>query len=99
MTIEEYFEKQKELQSKMKVSKEDVWGNENDDGLIIAKSNQKCPIFNDVIPYKSSTLVCDSSIKDEVIYWLDYVLGGGSVSKTKEFEDGKIAIRADYQCW
>lgn len=88
------------------LTKDDVWGSEADNykGMIIARSGDTCPVFHDILPYKSVTVVCDPAQEDEVIYWLEYVHGGGSVSNIKLVEDvkeqvGKIAIRSDYQCW
>ena len=88
------------------IIKEDVWGKWNNDftaklsnGMIVASSNKKCPIFKDVVPYKSVTAVCAEEQKSEVIYWLEYVLGANCVSLLRRLENGAIAIRANYQCW
>jgi hypothetical protein len=59
---------------------------------------QVCPVFLDKLPYKSVTVVCAPSKKDEVIYWLEYVLGGGCVQQICRYKNG-IAIRANYMCW
>ena len=44
--------------------KDDVWGIYDDkvgkrvkNGMVIARSEERCPIFKDIIPYKSVTLV------------------------------------------
>ena len=89
--------------SKMKM--EDVWGRYNKKrgevvgGMIVANSEQRCPIFKDKVPYKSVTVVCKTDQEGEVSFWLEYVHGGGSISNVKKLKDGKIAIRSDYQCW
>jgi hypothetical protein len=72
-------------------------------GMVIASGmpdhKTRCPIFKDVLPYKSVTVVCKPSQVLEVKYWLEYVHGGGSVSKIKVLPDNRVAIRSDYQCW
>lgn len=57
-----------------------------------------CPIWKDVLPYKSVTVVCDEKDLNATIQWLSYV-HGGEYSRDKRLPDGKIAIRSDYQCW
>lgn len=90
-----------------KLYKDDVWGafdvdtmTKVADGLVVANSEELCPIFGDIVPYKSATVLFDPKThpEHEVIYWLSYV-HGGDYSRYKELEDGKIAIRSDYQCW
>ena len=87
------------------LTQEDVWGkldenyNRISSGMIVARTDEVCPIFKDKVPYKSVTVVCNSSQVNEVIYWLEYVHGGDSVSKVRALPDGKAAIRSDYQCW
>lgn len=90
-----------------KITQEDVWGNYElqTKGMIIAKTNDTCPIFKDKVPYKSVTVICEPSQQNEVEYWLEFVHGGGSVSKSRIVAKnanqyaGKLAIRSDYQCW
>ena len=84
--------------------KDDVWGKfENnkliDNGMIVARSEEICPIFKDKLPYKSVTVVCAAEQESEVSYWLEYVHGGNSISKIKKIANGKIAIRSNYMCW
>jgi hypothetical protein len=100
MNVNEYLSKMEEKQSKMKLKMEDVWGNHEtgSKGMVVARSEQKCPIFKDKVPYKSVTVVCNREDYTEVCYWLAHVHGGGA-SKTAESSNGKIAIRSDYQCW
>lgn len=88
------------------LTKEDVWGEidyENltrlSEGMIVARTEQQCPHFGDMIPYKSITVVCEANQEQEVHYWLEYVHGGNSVSMRKELPNNQIALRSDYQCW
>jgi len=89
----------------MKLTKEDVFGkfdsnyNRISNGMIVARSGDTCPIFKDKVPYKSETVICTIDQYPEVIYWLDYVNGGNSVSKEKQLNDDLIALRSDYKCW
>jgi hypothetical protein len=69
------------------------------DAKTLHPKKTRCPIFKDFIPYKSVTVVCKAEQEQEVIYWLEYVHGGNSVSGRKELKDGRIALRSDYQCW
>lgn len=87
------------------LTKEDVWGKFDEktgkrasDGMIVARPTEKCPIFGDILPFKSVTVVCDEDQYEDVEYWLTYVHGGGCIVREKEV-DGKIAIRSEYQCW
>lgn len=89
-----------------KLTQEDVWGEYDINngerisrGMIVARSGEICPVFNDKIPYKSVTVICPKNQYDEVAYWLEFVHGGDCVSMTKELDDLRIAIRSDYQCW
>lgn len=89
---------------------EDKWERINN-GMLVARGApndyvntfdnipQTCPIWNDRLPYKSVTVVCQIEQIDEVEYWLEYVHGGGSISQYKELPNGKIAIRSNYMCW
>lgn len=96
---------------KKTLTKEDVWGCYDNQsgklfgGMIIARGipasygEVKCPVWGDVLPYKSVTIECAVEQWPEVEYWLDYVLGGGSVSKVRYTESSTMYARADYQCW
>lgn len=83
------------------LKKEDVWGDgtANSKGMRIAIYGHKCPIFNDIVEYKSTTFVFPKSKEEEVIYWVEYVYGGDCITKRKELDDLRVAIRAEYQCW
>ena len=96
------------------LTQEDVWGKVDFDfkrgthkriskGMIVASLVEgypnKCPIWHDIIPKKSVTVVCSVIQEPDVEYWLDYVLGTNSVSRRKTLPKGKLALRADYKCW
>ena len=86
------------------IQKEDVFGKWVDHvrvhrGMVVSDSEERCPIFKDVVPYKSVTVVCPKEFSEEVAYWLEYVHGGDSISQVKDLPDGKIALRSDYMCW
>lgn len=88
------------------LKQEDVWGEYDpvlgvkvSEGMIVARTDDTCPIFGDKVPYKSVTVVCNEEQKQEVTYWLEYVHGANSVSSVKEIEDNNVAIRSDYMCW
>lgn len=89
-----------------KLTKEDVWGKYDEkthsmltNGMIVARTKEKCPIFKDIVPFKSVTVVCDEKDQNEVSYWLSYVHGGDCIEMTKSLPGGKIAIRSNYMCW
>lgn len=83
--------------------KEDVWGNPCGDksnlGMIVARQKETCPIWKDKLEYKSTTFICPINKEDEVIYWIEYVYGCDSISRRKQLDDLRVALRADYQCW
>lgn len=96
---------------KMALTKEDVWGvydvntGKVAGGMIIARGmssyaeNSKDPIFGGILPYKSVVVKIDNvDLIDEVIYWLDYVLGPDCITN-QMIKDGVTYIRAEYQCW
>lgn len=60
---------------------------------------QRCPHVNDVLPYKSVSVVCDKKDQQAVEYWLEYVHGGDCIAGTAELGEGKILIRSNYMCW
>lgn len=89
-----------------KLTQDDIWGKYDekkskriDFGMIVARGEVRCPIFKDKLPYKSVTVVCKDNQIKEVIYWLEYVHGANSISKTKKLAEDKIAIRSNYMCW
>ena len=104
--VQEYLDKEKAFQDTLKLKKDDVWGRFNrethkmeSDGLVVARQGEKCPVFGDVVPYKSVTVVCLPNQEVEVNYWLTYVQGGNNVSRRKVLKGGEVALRSDYQCW
>ena len=87
-----------------KITMDDVWGKYVgvkliSNGMIVARSDEICPIWKDKLPYKSVTVVCKKKDEDEVIYWLEYVHGADCVSRRKELPKGKVALRSNYMCW
>ena len=57
-----------------------------------------CPVWHDKLQYKSKTIICKPEEEDEVIYWITYV-EGGLPTERKVLDNGRIALRADYQAW
>jgi len=72
-------------------------------GMVVASQAKGypniCPIWKDKIPYKSVTVVCPEEFEGDCEYWLEFVHGGGSISRRKKLPGGKIALRSDYQAW
>jgi hypothetical protein len=76
-----------------KLTKDDVWGKWDevankkiDNGMLVAYGcgeHASCPIWGDIIPYKSVTVVGPIEQEQEIRYWLEYVHGGGSVAARK----------------
>ena len=90
----------------LKLTKNDVWGEYDintftviSKGMKVAEHGDRCPIFNDILPYKSVTVVCEQHEQHEVEYWLQYVHGGGCIAQRAELTDGRIAYRSNYMCW
>lgn len=91
-----------------KIQKRDVFGytdpatGERHKGMLVAfgkpDKSVVCPIFGDVVPFKSVTVACKPEELSDVLHWLAYV-HGGEHSADIELEDGRIAIRSDYQAW
>jgi hypothetical protein len=96
-----------EHQSRMNLTMDDVFGvwtdfpehKKTSDGMVVARYGDICPVLGDKVPFKSLTVICEKEQSGEVIYWLNYVHGGDSVSQIGELEDGRVFIRSDYQCW
>lgn len=104
--VKAYLEQTEAYHKTLKIQKDDVWGKFNEqtyeresNGMIVARSDERCPIFKDKVPYKSVTVVCKPEEYNEVCYWLGYVHGGDNIRKQKTLPDGRIAIRSDYMCW
>jgi hypothetical protein len=95
---------------KPSITQEDVWGTWDDErnkrtskGMIVASEMKgypdRCPIWKDKVPHKSVTVVCKKEQVPDVVYWLEFVHGGDSVTRMKDLPKGKVALRSDYQCW
>ena len=73
-----------------------------DSGMVVAYGESdkkvKCPIFGDILPYKSVTVVCKKGQLEGVLQHLMNAHGGGH-SYERELPDGRIAIRSNYQAW
>lgn len=76
-----------------------VYMKQEDYDRITIKRPAICPVWGDVLPYKSVTAISCLEQQDGVEYWLEYVHGGGAIEKTKNLPDGKVAIRSNYMCW
>lgn len=89
------------------ITAEDVFGKFTTDfqilteGMIVARHEDTCPIWKDVLGYKTYTFICLHSpeVLTQVENILIFVFGGGCVEKRKRIDGDKIAIRASYQCW
>lgn len=88
------------------LTKEDVWGEydhtqgkRTSEGMIIARHEEVCPVFGDVVPPKSVTVICNAEQQNEVEYWLEFVHGCNCVVMTQDMPNNQIAIRSDYMCW
>ena len=68
-------------------------------GIIVAKSGASCPVWGDVLPYKSVTVIVQKELEQEARYSLEYVHGGKSVSKRKKLSGDRVALRSNYKCW
>lgn len=85
------------------LSVEDVWGRVDgrrklDEGMIVSKSLQVCAYFDDIVPYRAVTVLCDSEQYNEVIYWLQQVHGKRCVTNVRAiFEGRRLAIRSEAQ--
>lgn len=89
-----------------KLTKADVWGDGmyNRDtklnrGMRVAVYDEVCPIWKDIVPYKSASFVCPKKLEDEVIYWIEYVYGADCIVARKELDDLRVVLRAEYTCW
>lgn len=100
---DDFYAKLKAEQDGFTVTQADVFGYRKP-GMVVAHEDEHCPIFGDVVPYKSITVVVpELMVHDrlvvEVEYWLDFVQGIGSVSQRRSMPDGTVGIRADYTAW
>lgn len=62
-------------------------------------NNDVCPVWGDRLPWKSVTVVVDAEDEADAIFCLECCHGGASVSRRKVLDDGRVALRSDYQCW
>jgi len=87
------------------LTKDDVWGKYDmeshkrlSEGMIIARTDDICPHFNDKLGYKDVTVRGPKSKASEISYWLEYVHGSDCVTKVDQ-DETHIFIRSEYQCW
>lgn len=98
-----YSEKEFPKPESFTLSIEDVWGKVDgkrklDDGMIVSKSNEYCRYFQDIVPYKAVTVLCDAEQFNEVVYWLQKVHGKRCVTNVRAILEGrKLAIRSEPQ--
>ena len=89
-----------------KLRQEDVWGKYDEAtykmihrGMVVARSDETCPVWGDTPGYKSVTVICTKKQEQDVRYWLEFVHGNDCVLMAKTLADGRVAIRSDYMCW
>ncbi len=93
------------------LTQEDVWGKcvpgegRLSMGMLIALPGQHCPHFNDTVPSKAVTVrvpredYMNAERLMDVLYWLEYVQGVGTVQVSDNDDEGNLIIRAAYMCW
>jgi hypothetical protein len=93
------------------LTQEDVWGKcvpgegRLSMGMLIALPGETCPHFMDVVASKSVTvrvpreIYLDGQRLTDVLYWLEYVQGAGTIQWTDNDDEGNLIIRAAYMCW
>ncbi|MGV2886158.1 hypothetical protein [Paenibacillus taichungensis] len=85
------------------LSVEDVWGKVQgktkiNDGMIVSRTGQVCQYFQDVVPFRSVSVLCNVDQYQEVIYWLQKVHGKRCITNVRAIMDGrKLAIRSEDQ--
>ena len=103
--VAEMMDAQEKREESMTLQKNDIWGEFDlkhkkvSGGMIVARHGETCPVFGDVVPSKSVTVVCRDEEVDEVLYWLSYVHGGDNINGMQPMPNKKVAIRSDYTCW
>ena len=68
-------------------------------GMVVAITDEVCPIWKDTLEFKDATIVCPTELCEEVAYWIEFVKGADSITKVKKLKDGKTAFRCEYTCW
>jgi len=69
--------------------------------IISGKSDEKerCPVFHDLIPWKSCTVIVPLKHEQDALYWLDFIHGADSIQWRKPIDDRSVAIRSNYMAW
>jgi hypothetical protein len=65
---------------------------------VAARHDEKCPVWGDMVPYKSVTVVVPADEEDDAAYCLSMAHGGG-YSRRKVLDGGRVALRSDYAAW
>jgi len=66
--------------------------------LVADDQGDICPVWGDRLPWKSSTVIVPPELEDAAAFCLACADGGG-YSRRKVLEDGRVALRSDYQAW
>jgi len=64
----------------------------------VAATDDVCPVWGDRVPYKSVTVIVPADEEDDAAYCLSMAHGGG-YSRRRVLDDGRVALRSDYQAW
>lgn len=87
------------------ITKDDVWGvydesyNRIKEGMVIARTGQRCVVYDEILPFKSVVIKCKKDQYSAVAFWIEYVHGFECIQGTLENADGTVYIRSDYMCW
>ena len=60
---------------------------------------ERCPVFHDLIPWKSWTVIVPLEHEQDAMYWLDYIHGADSVTWRKQVDHRSVALRSNYMAW
>jgi hypothetical protein len=65
---------------------------------LVGQQETVCPVWGDEIPYKSVTVIVAADEEDAATYCLACA-HGGDYDRRKVLDDGRIALRSNYQAW
>ena len=71
---------------------------QNEAGEWVPCAGVVCPVWGDVLPYRSTTVIVDAKEEEAAAFCLACAHGGGW-SRRKVLKDGRVALRSDYQAW
>ena len=60
---------------------------------------ERCPVFHDLIPWKSCTVIVPLEHEDAARYWLDALHGAGCIQWRKPIDHRSVALRSNYMAW